>query len=245
MAVNGVGGIAGYVWVDQNGEYYLKNSYNEGNITGESCVGGITSTISTSATNSNILVTLSNCYNKGIITGRGAGRVGGVVGIIAGKISVEYSYNLGEINNTGGINIGGVVGVNRISTGASSDIKPTINYCYNSADVISTGSVTGVGGLVGSNQKYACVKNCRRLITAEVKNGSTVASTAYGSSSNNYTGRLIGNCYDTNAPYIENVYNWEEEGMTTVYNVVNGLSDEESTYWSNTDVNAPELLWEK
>ena len=33
--------------------------------------------------------------------------------------------------------------------------------------------------------------------------------------------------------------------MPTVYNVVNGLSDEESTYWSNTDVNAPELLWEK
>ena len=66
-----------------------------------------------------------------------------------------------------------------------------------------------------------------------------------GTSSNNYTGRLIGHCFSDNAPYIDTVYQSNEEDMPTVYNVVNGLSDEESAYWSSTNVNAPKLLWEK
>lgn len=207
-------------------------------------VGGITGDVAVDA-KSNISIAFSNCYNKGIITGTYNGRVGGISGRIYGKTSVEYCFNLGEINNNGGPSVGGIVGINRLPPNATSDMHPTINHCYNIANVIATGSTTHVGGLVGQNSQYAYVKNCRRLVTAEVKNGSIVSGFGeYGSSSNSYTGRLIGNCYDTNTPYIENIWNYTEEYIPTVYNVINGLSDAESAYWSSTNVNEPELLWE-
>jgi len=33
--------------------------------------------------------------------------------------------------------------------------------------------------------------------------------------------------------------------MPTVYNVVNGLSNGDSEYWSKSNLNAPKLLWEE
>ena len=240
-----VAGIAGSIWSSSAGEYYIKNSYNNGNITGASFVGGIAGDIGTDA-KANIFGTLSNCYNKGIITGTESGRVGGITGRNFGKVLLEYCFNLGEINNNEGINVGGLVGVNRLHADATSNMNPTINHCYNVANVISTGNTTQVGGLVGSNAQYAYVKNCMRLITAEVKNGSIVSGFGgFGTSSNNYTGRLIGNSYSNSTPYIENVSNYEEGYIPTVYNVMNGLSDDKSLYWSITNVNEPKLLWEK
>ena len=240
-------GIGGYVWAEKSGKYNIENNYNEGNITGGYAIGGITGVIDTDDNNL-IDVTIANCYNKGIITGTETSRVGGIVGRVAGNILVEYCYNLGEINNNGTAGyVGGVVGINRLPNNVTSDsdIKAVINYCYNSANVISTGNVTGVGGLVGNNNQNCYIKNSFRLISSEVKNNTTIATQPVGTSSNNYTGRLIGKCYDYNAPYIENVYNTTEENMPTVYNVVNRLNDGESLYWSNIDVNAPKLLWEK
>ena len=246
------GGIVGYTWIGQNGEYYLKNSYNEGTVTGKNSTGGITGCIDTSDNNS-IDAKISSCYNKGIIIGTEKGRIGGITGRCAGNILIEYCYNLGNINNNNGtnvMNIGGIVGVLRLpeDLASNSEIKSIVNNCYNSANVISTVDATNVGGLVGmcrnisNNNCY--VKNCVRLNSAEVKNGNYTA-TKYGTSSNKYTGKLIGYAYDTNTPYIENVYNETEEYMPTVYNVVNGLSDDASAYWSDADVNAPTLLWEK
>ncbi len=33
--------------------------------------------------------------------------------------------------------------------------------------------------------------------------------------------------------------------LPSVYYVVNGLSDEESQYWSKSNINEPNLLWEE
>lgn len=241
------GGIVGSIWQEKQGEHYLKNSYNDGNITGSYNVGGITGS-SASSTNSNILVTLSNCYNKGIIKATNSGRIGGIAGGLGCNGLMEYCYNLGKIDNSGAtnsINVGGLVGVNKLPEGAESDVKSVINYCYNKADVISTTSIKSIGGLAGKNNQNCYVKNSQQLVTAVVKNNTTTASGRMGTSSNNYTGRLIGQCYDANEPYIDTVYQSNEEDMPTVYNVVNGLSDEKSAYWRNDDVNAPRLLWEK
>lgn len=244
--VEAAAGIVGYIWIGQNGEYYLKNSYNEGNITGGSFSGGIIGSADTDDNNL-IFTTIANCYNKGIITGTQKGRVGGIAARSSGNILMEYCYNLGRIdnlsNNNG--NIGGIVGINRLPDNVTSDIKAVINYCYNTSDVISKVSVSAIGGLVGRNDPNCYIKNSFRLITAEVKNNTTVATGRFGTASSNYTGQLIGNCFDYNAPYIDNVYNEAEEYIPTVYNVVNGLSDEKSAYWCNDDVNAPRLLWEK
>ena len=245
IANSSAGGIVGYIWISQSGEYDLKNSYNEGNITAGSFAGGITGDIDT-ADDSSIDATMTNCYNKGIIEATQTGRIGGITARSAGNILIEYCYNLGRINNssTNG-NIGGIVGINRLPEDepSNSGIKAVINYCYNSADVISTKSVTGVGGLVGNNKQNCYVKNSNQLKTAEVKNGSVTASGRMGTSSNNYTGRLIGSCYNENAPYIEEV--WQATDMYTVYEILNEFSENTSSYWSNDDLNAPRLLWEK
>ncbi len=242
---NTAGGIVGYIWINQNGEYYLKNCYNEGDITAGSFVGGIMGSIDTDD-NAYILGTVSNCYNKGIIKGTNKGRVGGITPRSSGNVLLEYCYNLGSINNTSSGasgNVGGIVGINRLPDNVISNIKSTVNYCYNVADVISITSIYNIGGLIGNNHPNCYVKNSCQLRTAQVKNNTIIASNRIGNYENDsYTGRLIGRNNGENN--IEEVWQAYEENIPTVYDLMNSFSEDESKYWSNSNVNAPKLLWE-
>ena len=71
--------------------------------------------------------------------------------------------------------------------------------------------------------------------------GTTQASNDVGVSSV-YLGKFIGR--NEGAPY-ENIGTLSASNMPTVYKVVNGLKDGSSEIWSNSNVNAPKLKWEK
>ena len=71
--------------------------------------------------------------------------------------------------------------------------------------------------------------------------GTTQASNDVGVSSV-YLGKFIGR--NEGGPY-ENIGILSASNMPTVYKVVNGLKDGSSEIWSNSNVNAPKLKWEK
>ena len=97
-----IGGVAG-TNID-NGKPspgIIQNSYNTGNVTGRSCIGGVVG---------NNLSEIENSYNNGVVNGDTS--VGGVVGIntAQGDSYIKSSYNKGDI--TGNKGVGGIAGTN-------------------------------------------------------------------------------------------------------------------------------------
>jgi len=165
------------------------------------------------------------------------------VGRLRAYGNVEYCYNLGSVTSTGGGKCtGGIVGENHAYDGSAllSERASSVEKSYNVANVTSNG--TGIGGIVGYNRQYCYVKNCYQSKEYSVKKGSTSATENVGSSSD-YLGKIIGYAYSTSTTYVTG--NGILTTMPTVYNVVNGLSDADSQYWSKSDLNAPKLLWEE
>ncbi len=144
--------------------------------------------------------TVSNCYNKGTVTGKYAG---GVVGSVEWYGTVSGCYNEGTVTGsdaTGGVagyvyydgtvsgcyNEGTVTG-NGSTGGVAGKVDGTVSDCYN------TGTVTGdlyAGGVVGSVERYGTVSDCYN------------EGTVTGSGNNSYTGGVVGSgsatdCYNT------------------------------------------------
>ncbi len=116
----------------------IKNLTVSGKVIGKSYVGGI------AGYNQN--ATVLNCHNKAEVTGSGSS-VGGIVGMNESSTTSETHYICSKVANcynsatiTGtGSSIGGIAGRNN---------RATVTACYNSGEVISSGSA---GGIVGDN----------------------------------------------------------------------------------------------
>lgn len=217
-----VGGIIGMI-----NDGIVENCYNTGTVTGG---GSALAGISAITVNSQI----SSCYNIGEIIQNGNGaNVGGIVGLNRGK--VEYCYNLGNVLNNGNLKyIGGIVGL--------SDTKDIsfVENCYNKANITSNGII--VGGIVGYNADYCKINNCYISNLSQVKYGTILATSQWGSKTN-YIGKIVG--YLANQTYVTNVASINDADMPTVYDVLNKFSENMSIVWSNSNLNQPNLLWEK
>jgi len=138
-----VGGIVGSlqsVEVMYTSQGSASQCANEGKVTGNNYVGGITGNV----TRNN---SISECYSIGQI--EGANYVGGIVGYQEGtehydKKLVSNCYNLGKVTGSGN-SIGGIVG---------ESVSPnTISNCY------STGDISTDCGIIGTVYEYSEKKN--------------------------------------------------------------------------------------
>ena len=124
--------------------------------------------------------TVTNCYNKGSVTGKG--NVGGVCGINENFGIIENCYNTGNVSENGEEieYVGGVCGRN-ISSGK-------VKNCYNIGSV--TGKYYNVGGVCGNNYKNGEITNCYNT-------GSVTGSGSVGGVFGSGYSSKITNCYNT------------------------------------------------
>jgi hypothetical protein len=93
--------------------------------------------------NVNVKVTIDNCYVTGNVTGTGA-RIGGLIGVHNGDLTISNSYHIGNV--TGGNDfVGGLIG--GPSNWTQSNIPLTLTNCY--AIGVVTGNGMCAGGLIG------------------------------------------------------------------------------------------------
>ncbi len=186
-----VGGITG------RNEGTISNSYNTGEISGNSDVGGIVGF--------NYYSEIENSHNTGEISGNSD--VGGIVGESTGS-SITNSYNTGKISGgSDGVLVGGIVGesdsgiVNSYNTGEVTGDRCVggivgiqqgmIKNCYN------IGAIRGriiTGGIVGKIY-LAQLKNCYNIgeVTSNNNTSSSVVSLDYDHSEESYSS--VTNCY--------------------------------------------------
>jgi len=86
--------------------------------------------------------TITNCFNRGIISARYP--AGGIIGSGSGYETITNCYNMGNISATGS-SAGGIIGSSSSTIG--------ISYCYNSGDVSAPGYQ--VAGIVANIGQYA------------------------------------------------------------------------------------------
>lgn len=169
--------------------------------------------------------------------------IGGISGRLRAYGVISYCYNLGDIENKGtkAIGVGGIVGENCAYNGTTQveERKSIISYCYNKANIVSVNE--RIGGIAGLNANYCEIKNCYVYSNSKIKYNTVEATNTIGDTKNNYLGKIIG---WNNEKAIESD-NGIIDNMPTVYKVVNGLKDGSSEIWSNSNVNAPKLKWEK
>ncbi len=161
-----VGGIAGKQYLSDTS---ITNSYNAGDVIGETYVGGIIGTVGTGSTLDNnytlstsyVEVSVSNGggiagsnstimngnYNQGTVTYSGIGRdIGGIAGRNSGTINNSYTTVTSAVssNHLGG----GIVGLNQDGG--------LVYQCYNQGTVNTIGNISG--GIVADN--FGTVNEC-------------------------------------------------------------------------------------
>ncbi len=169
----------------------IKNSHNEGNVTGGAWIGGIVGGFS------NGTLTIEDSYNTGTIskiddvTIRG---IGGLVGSTnsadsSSSINITNSYNTGEISDTSqaGRNsyVGGLIG--------TSTVKVNINGSYNNGKVIINGSdrLTYSGGLIGYAIGNAYINESYNIGSIETNIASSLSTVVLGGIIGFDTGKTI------------------------------------------------------
>lgn len=93
-------------------------------------------------------------------------------------------------------------------------------------------------------QKFSSLKYCAISSNVIVQNTTSgkVAQSGRGSSPD-YLGTMVGQTHNTGTTY-QSDNKGEISQTETVYYVVNNFNAGISSYWSNTNVNAPKLTWE-
>ena len=133
-----LGGICGYSVgnIEECGNIgEVKSNYNTKDDSDGIFIGGICGFIGNSSGNAVFdNVKISKSYNYGTVTG--LGNVGGIVGRIEAKSSIEYCFNNGK-----------VVGKNRIG-GIAGDIKDKAIGCYNIGEVSGQSNYGAVCGFL-------------------------------------------------------------------------------------------------
>ena len=121
----------------------INNSYNTGDIEGNSNIGGIVGF----ATGN---VHIEKNFNVGNISSKSS-NAGGVIGVTYNTVEIEYCYNVGNIESENGNGVGGITG------GSSTD--SSISYCYNIGKITGNISASRLsGGIVGNLLERAATK---------------------------------------------------------------------------------------
>ena len=147
---NSVGGLVGqFRDKNDNGEYVVEYSTNNGTVTGGE--GGYTGGIIGVYTQAKKL-TVTGCTNNGAVTGKTI--TGGILGGIYNsnyEVSIESSAN--NANVTGTEEVGGVVG--------HANDKLTVKNCKNAASIRGT---SGFGSIVGLTTDSTTIQDCTHLV---------------------------------------------------------------------------------
>ena len=186
-----VGGVVGRI--DPSPSSTVENCYSTVAVSSRSYAGGVVGHNSTGGT-------VKNCYSTGNVTKlnlAGEGRTGGVVGWNEGG-AVLNCYSTGSLNDQyssgNELTIGGVVGLN--------DAGGTVEYCYATGNITHVWSNVGrIGGVAGKNIATGSVGHCVAL----------AQTITIGSTSNSYTGRVVGENFGT----LSN--NYANNGMTATF----------------------------
>ena len=121
----------------------INNSYNIGNIQGNSNIGGI---VGFATGNAHI----EKNFNVGNISSISS-NAGGIVGNSWNTVGIEYCYNVGNIESTNGNGVGGIAG--------ASSTDSSISYCYNIGKITGNTSAPRLsGGIVGNLLERAATK---------------------------------------------------------------------------------------
>ena len=104
---------------------------------------------------------MSNCYNKGRVSGEEQ-IVGGICGRHSENASITNCYNTGEVSCNGNL-VGGVCGESSGRYGAVA-----VTNCYNTGKVSGTG--TSIGGIYGFSE-YGTITHCYYLAEEEDNTG--------------------------------------------------------------------------
>lgn len=165
------GGIVGYVKTTGNSTFKIKNCYNTGTIVmdepagasrGAAYVGGITSRIHSTGT------AIENCYSSGDMiigssTSSSSLRIGGLVGHVNNKGTMNNCYFSGTVTISGKVNYGGIVG-------EFADKATKIVNCYSVGKVQKTDSASGnINDAFGSCAKSAVITACYALANGGAK----------------------------------------------------------------------------
>ncbi len=177
---------------------------NEYNGDADVCLGGLAGYLET--TNE-----VSNCFATGVITGKGANKIGGLFGWYTGGATakagdlVDCYRNAGEINgNVSGSYIGGLVGYME----NNNPTRANVTNCYSTTFNINSGK-DYIGGIVGYAAGSFSFDSCRTANVRMTTSSSTIdAGTGGLIGYANHPDFLIENCHadfiDNSAPYSTN-----------------------------------------
>ena len=117
-----------------------------------------------------------------------------------------------------------------------------VKDCYNFSNIES--SIIRTGGICGINQPYCSIKKCYISNKIIIKGKSDIiANNINGTSTNNYTGQIIGNA-TTNCISEENKI---IENIPSIYNILTQYIEKDEngniipSPWIDKDNNRPEL----
>ena len=204
--VTGSSYAAGLVAVQVNGNIY--NCWNYATVTSDFIAAGITGYIQNESQDPNDpFVNITNCVNKGTITG--VNRAGGIVAH-ANCANVSWCFNAGAVSKTStteSMPAGGIVGV--------LSLKSVVSYCLNTGTVTCAGSSNNdaAGGIAGTEPNgSSTIKYCDNTgtITADLS-AAGIAGPMYGGTfkycrnsgtitANTYAGGILANPINYIAP---------------------------------------------
>ena len=174
-----IGGIVGQI------NNKIINCSNTGTITangkktdnGNSYCGGV---IGQSSSKNEVII--SNCINKGKVTGKGE-RVGGITGISSTSTTIKECKNSGEITGEN-IDVGGITGI------AFGNIKTSYNVGKITGKMYRVGGITGeIGAEANLN-----IENCYNI--GEITGGSYQVGGIIGLIASNATTVTVKNTYN-------------------------------------------------
>lgn len=154
ITVNGSRYYAGFIGWNNNASsnVTISDCINNGAITGETYSGGFVS-------HSNGTLNILNCVNNGDVSGKNTGKIGGIVGYIAGgTLVIDGCVNFGNVTDSSAGFCGGIVGVIDAKLTDGSEIR----NCTNRGDVNNVTTVTAAqcGGIVAKVSGGVQITNC-------------------------------------------------------------------------------------
>lgn len=234
-----IGGIAGYIGIDQSINKYerISDCSNHAEITGYHRAGGIVGYAYYSF--------VENCQNYGRISNIAVNNyVHRGMGGIAGSFFYSKIYNCSNQGDVSGwSDVGGIAGAGANATNPPSSMPNNyyIVNCFNAGTISGSGSSTstGIGGIVGSNV-IGLVANSISVGKVSGNNGGVGGI----GGENSGTG-TIRNCYwlstcgavagvGTDSGTSESVYSLTEQQMSSTESIgIRLYADSEGTYYTN------------
>ncbi|MBQ4556779.1 MAG: hypothetical protein IJA60_03930 [Clostridia bacterium] len=242
-----VGGfVGGAVVTADSGLCTFNGCINKNDVTGKQMVGGIVGRFETSSENTKAH-SIKNCANYGAVsstsTASGKGMVGGIAGIVTmganSTLVIDNCYNQGNITSSsvGYAYVGGIAGFIR----AYAAEKLTLSNCMNAGAVIATNG-TDCGGIIGygntGSNDYSFF-NCYNCGSVKTVDGTRVGAIAacHGAAAIN-AGKVYGTYYldigEAYAPVNTGSENSQTKVTTANYALAKTFSGFTTAYWKFT-----------